>query len=214
MAKLRLVIGLPASGKSRYVGSVKAGYQYVRSDWGGWNNQGKREELVQSLQADRDCLIESARFTNRKYLDQTIDHTHSFASPISLTFFQNDPLQCIRLALLDRDRSKQNSAGSLARISEIIQFSRLYRPQSHPKVEDWEVFNVHGSKLATPYVPEEDSETTNLLRRIEEVISIGEKRLRGTDFESDRMNRADYRHREKKIFEILERVAGRSESEH
>lgn len=203
MPKLRLVIGLPASGKSRFVRSVEPEYQYVREDWGGWNNQEKGKELVQILQKGRDCLIESSRFTNRKYLDETVALTDGFASPISLTFFQNDPLQAIRLALLDRGRSKQSSAGSLARISDIVEFSRLYCPEPHRRAKHWEVRNVHGSILEHPYVPEEDAVTTEILKRIEAVLTDSEKRLRGTDFEPGRMKASDYRRREKEILEIL-----------
>lgn len=184
---LILIVGLPASGKSRRVeelseqlesdGRAPASFP----DWSGWKRDTDREELYEILRAGEPCVVESAGFCIPPYLTEFLAEIKRRFDGLDFKIecFDNNPLQCIRLSLQDSQK-KYGGNGALARISQILRDCPRYRPD----MPGARILPIHPCEVRVSYQPGRDPAYDDLLERINAALHRDGRRLEAGAFKA------------------------------
>jgi hypothetical protein len=192
--QLHLVIGLSASGKSTLLKETVDRFKLrtlnhvEKQDWGGWCDQppgpGLRDKLFGFLRAGGYAAVDCAGFCSRAALNHFFAElgTKVPGTECRLTFFDNNPLRCIGLALADPAK-RYRADGALARVSQILRDCPTYVPDATLG----EIRPILPARSPILYQPGTDEVYDRALREVAAVLTLGGRRLQGRDFDTARL---------------------------
>ncbi len=146
MAKLIILVGLPGSGKSHYLGRLIEG-KVVTSDECVYDdyhaeaignspepeNSRHYSALVDKLNSGNDCVAADIAFCDDEKLTKfkTLIYKKVKDLEIETVYFENKPETCKRNVGKDKSRSVDS------RIKDIDRFTKIYKPPKTIRVNDW-----------------------------------------------------------------------------